>query len=115
MRFLGSNGPHTISIITPTAAKGMTPLECAGATVRTMGNRSGVPQASQIYKARIDDNTYVAIYASPLDGIVRLNAHIMSAVGGTHCIEVHASKMTETDDELIPWVDSFSKASIQPD
>jgi len=114
LRFLGSDGPYAVSVITPAAAAGMTALECASSTVRSLKARPGVPQSSQIYRARINDNTFVAIYASPLGGVVQLNAHVLSGVGGTHCIEVHASKMSTSDDDLAPWLEGFSKASIEP-
>lgn len=115
LRFLGSEGPYTVSVITPASAAGMTALECAASTVRSLGARPGVPQSSQIYRARINDNTFVAIYASPLGGVVRLNAHVLSAVGGTHCIEVHASKISTSEDDLAPWFEGFAKANIALD
>lgn len=114
LRFLGSEGPYTVSVVTPIAAAGMTALECASASVRSLGARPGVPQSSQIYKARIDGTTFVAIYATPLGGLVKLNAHVLSAAGGTHCIEVHASKMSTSDDDLVPWFEGFAKAGIEP-
>lgn len=114
LRFLGSEGPYTVSVITPTAAAGMTALECAVSTLRTLGARPGVPPSSQIHRARVNDNTFVAIYASLHQGIVRLNAHVLSAAGGTHCIEVHASQMSTSEDDLAPWIAGFAKASIDP-
>lgn len=113
LRFLGSSGPYTVSAITPTSAAGMSAFECAASTVRSLGTRLGVPDSSQIYRARINDNTFVAIYASPLGGVVRLNAHVLSAVGGTHCIEVHASKISTSEDDLAPWFEAFAKANIE--
>ena len=113
LQFLGSEGPYTVSVITPTAAAGMTALECAASTVRSLAKRRGVPESAQMYKARLNANTFLAIYVSPLDGVVRLNAHVLSAAGGTHCIEVHASMVSVSDDELAPWIDGFDKANIE--
>lgn len=114
LRFLGSKGPYTVSVITPTSAAGMTALECAASTLRSLRARPGVPQSSQVYRARINDDTFVAIYASALGGLVRLNAHVLSAVGGTHCIEVHASQMSASEDDLAPWIEGFAKANVEP-
>jgi hypothetical protein len=114
LRFLGSNGPYTVSVITPSAAAGMTALECAGATLRSLKTRPGVPPASQIYRARINDSTFVAIYTSPLGGAVQLNAHLLSAAGGTHCIEVYASKISTSEDDPAPWFEGFTNANIEP-
>jgi len=115
LRFLGSNGPYTVSVITPAAAAGMTALECAVSTLRTLGARPGVPQPSQMHKTRVNDNTFVAMYAAPLAGVVRLNAHVLSAAGGTHCIEVHASMLSTSEDEMAPWFEGFATANIEPD
>src|SRR5688572_17364408 len=41
LRYLGADGPYTVAVFTPAAAAGMTPLECAGATVRTLPGRPG--------------------------------------------------------------------------
>lgn len=114
IRYLGSEGPYTVSVITPVAAAGMTPLECASATVRSMAVRQGVPKGVKMYKTRVNENTYLAIYSAPLDGVVRLNAHVLSAVGGTHCIEVHVSKMSDSDGDSAGWIEGFEKANIEP-
>lgn len=113
LRFLGSNGPYTVSVITPAAAAGMTARECASSIVRTLGARPGVPEPSQIYKARINDNTFIAIYAWPLGGLVQLNAHVLSAVGGTHCIEVHATKMSTSEEDFALWFEGLTNANIE--
>ena len=112
LRFLGSDGPYTVSVITPAAAAGMSALECASATVRSMAARPGVPPSAEMYKARLDDNTYVAIYAAELEGVVQLHAHVLSAAEGTHCVEVHASKMSTSPEDLEPWVRGFDGARI---
>jgi hypothetical protein len=113
LRFLGSEGPYTVSIMTPTADSGMTALECASSMLRTLSQRPGVPQQDQVYRARINDNTYVAIYASKIPGAVHLHAHFMSAVAGTHCVEVHASKISTSPDDLDAWFKGFGKANIE--
>lgn len=113
-RFEGSQNPYAVSVFTPVAAAGMTPLECAAAIVRTLPARPGGPEAGQIYKARVDESTFVAIYVTQMPVGVRLNAHVMSAAGGTRCVEVHAAKLSVSDDELAPWIDGFEKARIRP-
>lgn len=112
LRYLGSDGPYTVSVITPSAAAGMSALECASATLRSMAARPGIPPSAQMYKARLDDNTYVAIYTAELEGIVQLHAHVLSAAGGTHCVEVHASRMSTAPEDLESWVKGFDAARI---
>jgi hypothetical protein len=114
LRFLGSAEPYTVAVFTPTAVEGMTPLECAGAVARTLAARPGTPPASQIIKARLNSTAFVVIYAAPLPIGVQLHAHILSAVGGKHCIEVHAIKASTDEEDLASWVTELEKASIEP-
>ena len=113
LRLLGSDGPYSVSIMTPTADTGMTALECASSTIKNLGSRPGVPAPSQVYKARINDRTFVAIYASTITGFMQLHAHLLSAANGTHCIEVHASKVASSKDDIDPWFKGFGEATIE--
>jgi hypothetical protein len=114
MRFLGSAEPYTVAVFTPAAVDGMTPLECAGAVARTLAARPGTPPSDQVIKARLNNNTFVAMYAVPLVMGVQLNAHLLSGVGGRHCIEVHATKISIDEEDLAAWVAELEKASIEP-
>jgi len=113
LRFMGSAEPYTIAVFTPAAVEGMTPLECAGAVARALAARPGTPPPSQIIKARLNGNTFVALYAVPLFAGVQLNAHILSAAGGRYCIEVHATKISIDEVDLASWVAELEKASIE--
>ena len=115
LRFLGTDDPYTVAVFTPAAAAGMTPLECAGAIARTLAARPGTPPSSQILKARLDGNTFVAFYATPLVAGVLLHAHLLSAAGGTHCVEVHATRVSIQEDDLGSWITDLDKASIKSD
>jgi len=113
LRYLGADGAYSVSVITPGAAAGMSALECAAAILRSLPARPNVPAAEEIYRAKLDDSTYVALYAVQLTGFLQLNAHFMSAAAGTHCIEVHASKIATTQDDIEPWFKGFGKAKIE--
>jgi hypothetical protein len=114
LRYLGSAEPYTVAVFTPAAAEGMTPLECASAVAKTLAARSDTPPSSQVLKTRLDSNTFVAIYAAPLAPGVRLNAHILSAAGGKHCVEVHVTKISIDEADLASWFTEIEKASIEP-
>jgi hypothetical protein len=114
LRFLGSAEPYTIAVFTPAAAEGMTPLECAGALARALAARPGTPPSSQVLKTRLDNATFVAIYAAQLAPGVQLNAHILSAAGGRHCVEVHVTKISIDEGDLSSWFGEIEKASIAP-
>ena len=113
-RFLGSADSYAVEVFTPAAVQVMTPLECAGAIARTLAARPGTPPPAEIFKARLNENTFVAMYAASLGMGVRLNAHIMSGVGGRHCIEVHVTKLSTDEDDLATWVTELEKAGIEP-
>jgi hypothetical protein len=115
LRYMASEGPYSLQIITPASAPGMTALECASATVRTLASRPGVPPPGEIVKARLDRNTFVALYSARMPGFMQLHAHLLSAAGGTHCIEVHASKIATSADDIAPWFEEFRKARIESD
>jgi hypothetical protein len=112
LRYLGMEGAYTVSILTPTADSGMTALECASSTFKSLAGRPGVPPLDKVYKARINDRTFIAIYATPSNSFVQLHAHIMSAGVGTHCIEVHASMVSKSKDDIDPWFKGFNNANI---
>lgn len=115
LRFLGSEEPYTVAVFTPAAAAGMTPLECASAITRSLAGRTGVPPPAQIMKARLNDRTFVVIYAAPLSVGVQLHAHLLSAAGGTHCIEVHVTRVSIQEEDLAEWITDLEKASIESD
>lgn len=114
LRLLGTEGPYTVSVMTPTAEAGMSALECAGATLGSIAQRPGVPPREQIYKVRLNERTFAAIYSSPLPSAMQLNAHLMSAAGGTHCVEVHASRVSTSSEDVDGWFKAFEKADISP-
>lgn len=113
LRYMGTSLPFTVSILTPTADKGMTPVECAQSNFGHLTRRPGVPPREQVFMARINDSTYVAIYAVPQQGAVMLHAHFVSAAMGTHCIEVHVSKASRSPDDVDPWFKGFGNASFE--
>jgi hypothetical protein len=114
LRLLGSEGTYTVAVLTPTTDAGMAPKDCASAIFQSIARRPGLSAANALYKARIDNNTFIAIYVSQNDKLRLLNTHLISGVGGTHCIEVQVSKGFTSDDDIEPWFNGFSKARIEP-
>jgi hypothetical protein len=56
----------------------MTARECASAILRTLAERPNVPPAAELIRERLDDSTYVVMYAAKLPGFLQLNAHFLS-------------------------------------
>jgi hypothetical protein len=113
MRLLGTNGPFTVSVLMPTADAGMTPAECAGSTLGALPKRPGVPAQEKIFKARINERTFIALYDSQMAGETHLHAHLLSGVGGTHCVEVHVSKFPASEDDIKSWRKNWGAANIE--
>ncbi|TWO72363.1 hypothetical protein FN976_06580 [Caenimonas sedimenti] len=67
----------------------------------------------KIRKGRIDANTFIALDASPLPGAVQMHAHLFSAAGGTHCVEVHATKVATSEADAESWFRGFAGARIE--
>lgn len=114
LRYMGSDGPYSVSVITPTADGDITAAGCAGSMMKRLVARPGVPPQASIYRARVNDRTYAAIYAMPGAGQLVLHAHFLSATtGGTHCIEVHVSKIAGSKDDIAPWFKDIGAADIE--
>src|SRR4030095_10243744 len=54
LRYLGSQGAYTVSILTPTADPGMTARDCAQSEFKYLATIPGAPKDDKIYKARIN-------------------------------------------------------------
>lgn len=112
-RLMGSDGPYTISIVTPTADAGMSPIECASSTIRSITSSPGAPDPSRIYRAKINDTTFVALYVTALAEQRQLHANFLSAVGGTHCIHVRVTMYPATREDFDAWFTRFKDARIE--
>jgi hypothetical protein len=112
-RYLGSDGPFSVTILTPKSDPEMSVEQCAEAIYTALADRPGVPEPDKIYRARMDESTFVAIYATVLPGFVLLHAHFLSAGRGDYCIEVHASKSSTSRDDAQEWFTALSGAKIE--
>jgi hypothetical protein len=111
LRALGTQDPFAVSVLAPTAEGSMSAADCANTLIRVLPRRPGAPPQDRIQKARIDANTYIAAYVSSFG---QLHAHLFSAAGGTHCIEVHASRMNPSNSDVAGWLRGFVDAKIEP-
>jgi hypothetical protein len=114
LRFFGSEGAITVSILTPTADQGMTAIECAQSTAREIIDQNRL-DPSNVFRGRVNDHTFAVLYAKLADGFVHLHAHFLSAAYGTHCVHVHVSKVSKSKDDLGPWFKGFTRVDIVTD
>lgn len=113
LRLLGVEGPWLLTLNTPDADAGMKPQDCANVIASSLPNRPGVPPQDQIYKNKLDPNTFIAAYVAPRShGNMQLNAHLISQVG-KNCVEFHIAKVTDDKKEAEGWFKSFKGAKIE--
>jgi hypothetical protein len=117
-RYMGSgaNG-FTISVLVPTADRGMTPADCARSSSSEVARRFGV-KADQVVTRQTNESTFVMLFPLKIDPMMQLKAFLLTGYAGTHCVEVHLSKLLRagatTEAEVSSWMKGFQKARIEP-
>lgn len=115
LRLIGVDGPWLVTLNTPDADAGMKPQECANVIATAIPKRSGGLSQEHIRKARLDPNTFIAAYVLPRKaGQMQLNAHLISAAGGAHCVELHVAMVTASKQAAEEWMKTFAGARIEP-
>jgi hypothetical protein len=111
-RYMGTGDPaYTISVLTPTADAGMSPLDCARSLTGSLARRWGLKRDDVVMR-QTNDRTIVLLFPVPVGPMVQLKAYLLSGEGG-HCVEVHLSKLTKSKDDLAPWLNGFENARIE--
>lgn len=120
MRYLGADpkSGYSISILTPTADKGMTPEQCASSSYKSLLKRYGLNE-KYVSARKNNSSTFVVLFPHREGPLLQLKAYVLSGYDGDHCIDVHISKNASTSSEeevrnqLMNWYQSFTKASIE--
>jgi hypothetical protein len=120
MRYMGEDpkSGYSISILTPTADKGMTPEQCASSSFGSLIKRYGLNEKFVVSRKN-NPSTYIVLFPHRIGPLIQLKAYVLSGYGGDHCIDVHISKNASTKSEeefknqLMSWYQSFTKASIE--
>jgi hypothetical protein len=115
LRLLGIDGPYMVTLNTPDADAGMKPQQCANIIATALSKRPGGPGRESITRTRLNPDTYAAMYVVPRrGGQMQLNAHLISAGGGTHCVELHVATLARSPDEAQAWFRKLAGARIEP-
>ncbi len=113
LRAMGSRAPHIISILTPTADRGMTSQQCAQTSASWLIRRNSLAREDyRVFKGGNSD-TYGFIYTKRIGGRTQLVTYLFSGYEGTHCIEVHVSRLADSPGEIEQWARGFPRASIE--
>ena len=112
IRLIASDGNGvTVSILVPTADAGMTALECASSSLLSTARRFGLAK-EQYVAMKLDETTFAMLFIVPMGEVAQFQAFLFSAAGGTHCVEVHASKLTRDSIDVGAWRRAFEGATI---
>src|SRR5262249_44198199 len=114
LRLSGTEGEYTVVVTTRKLAEPTDERKCADAAARLLQNTAGVPAREDWLATRSDSGTYLIIYAIPLADNVQLNAYLLSAAEGTHCIQVHARQRSTHREDVPVWIKGFRGATIEP-
>lgn len=87
---------------------------CAGTVLRELVKRPGMPDRDRIYRAPLDVQTFLVLYVLDAAGGSVVHAHLLAALTGTHCVDVHLSRPLAPDESPEDWRAAFAGARILP-
>jgi hypothetical protein len=109
----GSSGVHEVSVAVTTADAGAPPGACASSLLRALVGRPGMPDRDSIYRAPLDQETFLVLYRLGTASERQLHAHLLSSASARHCVEVHVSRPERPGEEFDEWRKSFATSHIQ--
>ena len=90
----------------------MSPRICATVMLRSIMDRPGAPPRASVYRAPLDVNTFLVIYALGEGEQARLHAHLISSAGSDHCANAHFARAAKPGEDVDAWRSSFTSARI---
>ena len=108
----GGNGGHEVSVAVTTADAGASPRACASSLLHTLVGRPGMPDRDSIYRAPLDQETFLVLYRLGTASERQLHAHLFSAASAHHCVEVHVSRPERPGEEIDEWRKTFATSHI---
>lgn len=109
----GEDGTHKVTLLVSRAEKETSTRACAGSFLQSLVARPGMPDRDSIYRAALDENTFLVLYILGTQGDQQLHAHILSSASATHCIEVHFSRARRDGEDEDNWRNSFTGSHVQ--
>lgn len=109
----GEDGTYKVTLLVTKVQKATTTRVCAGHFLRSLVARKGMPDKDSIYRAPLDENTFLVLYILGKAGKRQLHAHLLSAASTTHCIEAHISRERRESEDEDNWRRSFAGAHIR--
>ena len=109
----GGDGIYKVTLIATKAEQETTTRACASAFLRALVARPGMPERDSIYRAALNESTFLVLYILGSQGREELHAHLLSSASATHCIEAHFSRPRRDSEDVDDWRKSFAGSRIQ--
>lgn len=110
----GRDATFAVDVALQRQAAEPSPRVCAGLFLRSLVVQPGMPNRDSIYRAPLDENTFLVIYLLGDAPQQALHAHIFSSAGSTHCVDAHFSRAATPGEDIDAWRVSFSTARAKP-
>lgn len=107
------NGALKVEVAAEPSASAGSTRTCAGAFLRDLVKRPGMPDRDNIYRSPFDASTFLVLYIIDTAGQRVLHAHLLGAAAGTHCIDAHFTKAMGTAEDEDTWRTTFNGARIR--
>jgi len=92
----------------------VSPRVCAGSLLRSLVAQPGMPNRDSIYRAPLNETTFLVIYALGEGQAQKLHAHVISAAGTTHCANAHFIRRGTPGEDIDNWRTTFTSARVVP-
>ena len=109
----GSDGVYQVSVAVTTTGTEVSPRGCAGSLLRALVARPGMPGRDSIYRAPLDQDTFLVLYIVGSPATRQLHAHLLSSASTKHCVEFHASRPDRPGEEVDEWRKTFVGSRIR--
>ena len=109
----GSAGGLAVEVSAREAGEASSTRGCAGASLREIVARPGMPSRDNIYRAPFDASTFLVLYLLEVQGVRQLHAHLLAAVQGTHCVDAHFQRAWRAGEDLEDWRAAFAGAAVR--
>ncbi len=110
----GAVGKLDIELELSAQASQASPRTCAGSLLRALVAKPGMPNRDSIYRAPLDESTFLVIYALGEGPTQRLHAHVISSAGPTHCANAHFVRPALPGEDIDDWRTTFTSARVVP-
>ena len=109
----GSDGVHQVSIVVTTTRAEVSPRTCAASLLRALVARPGMPDRDSIYRAPLDQDTFLVLYILGSSSPRQFHAHLLSSASAKHCVEFHVSRPERPGEDVDEWRKTFVGSRVR--